>query len=143
MSRASIAVRAVLPDRIKQRFHLWLDGFDPPPPDAEWWKKDYDEELAKNPRMRELANESPAMQKSVNVDVWFDRIAFQPSQATFGLAAGRATGRGLGLGFSEVIPIADSDFIYAAVSEELGLAGGALVILALIVLVNAGARTAI
>ncbi len=25
-------VRAVLPDRIKQRFHLWLDGFDPPAP---------------------------------------------------------------------------------------------------------------
>jgi cell division protein FtsW (lipid II flippase) len=136
-------VRAVLPDRIKQRFHLWLDGFDPPPPDAEWWKKDYEDELAKNPRMRELAQESPAMQKSVNVDVWFDRLAFQPSQATFGLAAGRVTGRGLGLGFSEVIPIADSDFIYAAISEELGLAGGAVVILALIVLVNAGARTAI
>jgi len=136
-------VRAILPDRIKQRFHLWLDGFDPPPPDAEWWKKDYDEELAKNPRMRELADESPAMQKTVNVDVWFDRIAFQPSQATFGLAAGRVTGRGLGLGFTEVIPIADSDYIYAAISEELDLTGGAVVILALIVLVNAGARTAI
>jgi cell division protein FtsW (lipid II flippase) len=136
-------VRAILPDRIKQRFHLWLDGFDPPAPDTEWWKKDYDEELAKNPRMRELANESPAMQKSVNVDVWFDRIAFQPSQATFGLAAGRVTGRGLGLGFSEVIPIADSDYIYAAISEELGLVGGGVVILALIILVSAGARTAI
>ena len=136
-------VRAILPDRIKQRFHLWLDGFDPPPPDAEWWKKDYDEELAKNPRMRELADESPAMQKTVNVDVWFDRIAFQPSQATFGLAAGRVTGRGLGLGFTEVIPIADSDYIYAAISEELGLTGGAIVILALTVLVAAGARTAI
>jgi cell division protein FtsW (lipid II flippase) len=136
-------VRAILPDRIKQRFHLWLDGFDPPPPDAEWWKKDYEDELAKNPRMRELADESPAMQKTVNVDVWFDRIAFQPSQATFGIAAGRVTGRGLGLGFTEVIPIADSDYIYAAISEELGLTGGAVVILALIVLVNAGARTAI
>jgi cell division protein FtsW (lipid II flippase) len=136
-------VRTVLPDRIKQRFHLWLDGFDPPPPDSEWWKKDYDEELAKNPRMQELAEQSPAMQKSVNVDVWFDRIAFQPSQATFGLAAGRVTGRGLGLGFTEVIPVADSDFIYAAIGEEFGLVGGAVVILALIVFVNAGVRTSI
>jgi cell division protein FtsW (lipid II flippase) len=136
-------VRAILPDRIKQRFHLWLDGFDPPAPDVEWWKKDYDEELAKNPRMKELAEESPAMQKTVNVDAWFDRIAFQPSQATFGLAAGRVMGRGLGLGFSEVIPIADSDYIYAAVSEELGLVGGAIVIVAIIVLVSAGFRTAI
>jgi cell division protein FtsW (lipid II flippase) len=136
-------VRSVLPDRIKQRFHLWLDGFDPPAPDVEWWKKDYDEALAKNERMKELAEQSPAMQKTVNVDVWFDRIAFQPSQATFGLAAGRVTGRGLGLGFSEVIPVADSDFIYAAIAEEFGLIGGAIVILALIVLVNAGVRTSI
>lgn len=136
-------VRAVLPDRIKQRFHLWLDGFDPPAPDVEWWKGDYDDALADNPRMKQLADESPAMQKTVNVDVWFDRIAFQPSQATFGIAAGRITGRGLGLGFSEVIPVADSDYIYAAISEELGLAGGAVVILALIVFVNAGVKTSI
>jgi cell division protein FtsW (lipid II flippase) len=136
-------VRSVLPDRIKQRFHLWLDGFDPPAPDVDWWKKDYDDELAKNQRMKQLADESPAMQKTVNIDVWFDRIAFQPSQATFGIAAGRATGRGLGLGFSEVIPVADSDFIYAAIGEELGLIGGAVVILALIVFVNAGVRTSI
>src|SRR5437764_996070 len=104
-------VRAVLPARIKQRFHLWLDGFGPPPPDADWWKKDYEEELSnpKNARMREMAAESPAMQKTVNVDVWFDRIAFQPSQATFGIVAGRVTGRGLGPAFSAVIPVSDSD----------------------------------
>src|SRR5205085_970825 len=42
-----------------------------------------------------------------------------------------------------VIPVSDSDFIYAAISEELGLVGGAVVILALIVLVNAGFRTSI
>jgi cell division protein FtsW (lipid II flippase) len=136
-------VRAVLPDRIKQRFHLWLDGFDPPDPNVEWWKKDYDDALSRSPRMKELAEQSPAMQKTVNVDVWFDRIAFQPSQATFGLAAGRVTGRGLGLGFSEVIPVADSDYIYAAIGEEFGLVGGAVVILALVVLVNAGVRTSI
>jgi cell division protein FtsW len=83
------------------------------------------------------------MQKTVNVDVWFDRIAFQPSQATFGIASGGTTGRGLGLGFAEVIPVADSDYIYAAIGEELGLVGGAVVILALIVFVAAGVRTAI
>jgi cell division protein FtsW (lipid II flippase) len=136
-------VRAVLPDRIKQRFHLWLDGFDPPAPDTEWWKKDYEDALARDQRMRELAEQSPAMQKTVNVDVWFDRIAFQPSQATFGLAAGRTTGRGLGLGFAEVIPVADSDYIYAAIGEEFGLVGGAVLLLALVVLVNAGVRTTI
>lgn len=136
-------VRAILPDRIKQRFHLWLDGFDPPPPEVDWWKGDYESALEKNPRMRELAEQSPAMRKTVNVDVWFDRIAFQPSQATFGIAAGGVSGRGLGLGFAEVIPVADSDYIYAAIGEELGLLGGAIVILALIVFVNAGVRTSL
>ncbi|HEY1403606.1 MAG TPA: FtsW/RodA/SpoVE family cell cycle protein, partial [Pyrinomonadaceae bacterium] len=136
-------VQAALPARIKQRFHLWLDGFNPPSPNEEWWKKDYDEALADNERMRELAQSSEAMRDTVNVDVWFDRIAFQPAQATFGIASGGLTGRGLGLGFAEVIPVADSDYIYAAIGEELGLAGGALVILALIVFVNAGVRTAI
>ncbi|HEX8558703.1 MAG TPA: FtsW/RodA/SpoVE family cell cycle protein [Pyrinomonadaceae bacterium] len=136
-------VRAVLPDRIKQRFHLWLDGFDPPAPDTEWWKGDYEDALSRNDRMRGLAEQSPAMQRTVNVDVWFDRIAFQPSQATFGIAAGGVTGRGLGLGFAEVIPVADSDYIYAAIAEEFGLLGGAVVIIALIAFVNAGVRTSI
>jgi cell division protein FtsW (lipid II flippase) len=136
-------VVAILPSRIQQRFHLWLDGFNPPSPEESWWKKDYDEALAKDAKMRELASESPAMQKTVNVDIWFDRAAFQPAQAVFGIASGKDTGRGLGLGFAEVIPVADSDYIYAAIGEELGLAGGAIVILALIVFVSAGVRTSI
>jgi cell division protein FtsW (lipid II flippase) len=136
-------VVAVLPARIQQRFHLWLDGFNPPSPEEPWWKKDYDEALAKDQKMKELAAESPAMQKTVNVDVWFDRAAFQPAQAVFGIASGGDTGRGLGLGFAEVIPVADSDYIYAAIGEEMGLAGGAIVILALIVFVSAGVRTSI
>ncbi|HEX8141713.1 MAG TPA: FtsW/RodA/SpoVE family cell cycle protein [Pyrinomonadaceae bacterium] len=136
-------VVAILPDRIQQRFHLWLDGFNPPSPEVSWWKKDYEEALAKDQKMRELAAESPAMQRTVNVDVWFDRAAFQPAQAVFGIASGGDTGRGLGLGFAEVIPVADSDYIYAAIGEELGLAGGAIVILALIIFVSAGVRTSI
>ena len=136
-------VQAALPARIQQRFHLWLDGFDPPSPEISWWKKDYDEALSRDPRMRELAEQSPAMRDSVNVDVWFDRVAFQPAQAVFGIATGKTTGRGLGLGFPEVIPVADSDYIYAAVSEEMGLAGGLIIILALIIFVSAGVRTAL
>src|SRR5205807_1994750 len=121
-------VQAALPSRIQQRFHLWLDGFDPPSPDTPWWKKDYEAALNENPRLRELANENEAEKKSVNTDIWFDKLAFQPAQAIFGIASGKTTGRGLGLGFPEVIPIADSDYVYAAITEELGLFGGALVI---------------
>jgi cell division protein FtsW len=93
--------------------------------------------------MKELAEENEAQKKSVNTDIWFDKLAFQPAQATFGIASGKTTGRGLGLGFPEVIPIADSDYVYAAIAEELGLLGGALVILAIMIFVIAGIRTSI
>lgn len=136
-------VQHALPSRIQQRFHLWLDGFDPPSPEESWWKKDYDDALAKDPRLKELAGQSEAMKKSVNTDVWFDKLAFQPAQAIFGIASGKTTGRGLGLGFPEVIPIADSDYVYAAIAEEMGLLGGALVVIAVIIFVIAGIRTSI
>ncbi len=140
-------VKEVLPNRIQQRFHLWLDGFNPPEPDVVWWQKDYNEyysDLVKqNPDLPQLLEEEPTLQKSINVDAWFDILAFQPAQATFGLASGGTTGRGLGLGFVELIPVADSDYIYAAVAEELGLLGGLLITFALITFVAAGVRTAL
>lgn len=136
-------IQAALPSRIQQRFHLWLDGFDPPSPEVSWWKKDYQEALAENPQLKELAEQNPAMQRTVNVDVWFDKLAFQPAQAIFGIASGRTTGRGMGLGFPEVIPIADSDYVYAAAAEEVGLAGGALLIVTVIIFVAAGVRTSL
>jgi cell division protein FtsW (lipid II flippase) len=136
-------ISAALPSRIQQRIHLWLDGFDPPSPEVSWWKPEYEEALSKDPRLKELAEQSPAMQRTVNVDIWFDKLAFQPAQAQFGIASGRTSGRGFGLGFPEVIPIADSDYIYAAIAEETGLAGGAIIILAIIIFVVAGVRTSL
>jgi len=140
-------VKKVLPDRIQQRFHLWLDGFNPPTPETDWWQEDYDdyykELVKKDPNLPALLEEDPTLQKSINVDAWFDVLAFQPAQATFGLNSGGTTGRGLGLGFVELIPVADSDYIYAALAEELGLFGGLLVTFALITFVSAGVRTAL
>jgi cell division protein FtsW (lipid II flippase) len=136
-------IQAALPSRIQQRFHLWLDGFDPPSPEVSWWKKDYEEALSQDPTLKELAEQSPAAQRTVNVDIWFDKLAFQPAQAVFGIASGQNTGRGMGLGFPEVIPIADSDYVYAAIAEEMGLAGGTVIILAVIVFVVAGVRTSL
>jgi cell division protein FtsW (lipid II flippase) len=136
-------IQAALPARIQQRFHLWLDGFNPPSPEVSWWKKDYDEALSKDPQLKELAQQSPTAQRTVNIDIWFDKLAFQPSQAVFGIASGQNTGRGLGLGFPEVIPIADSDYVYAAIAEEMGLAGGIVIILAVVVFVTAGVRTSL
>jgi cell division protein FtsW (lipid II flippase) len=140
-------VKTILPDRIQQRFHLWLDGFNPPTPETDWWKEDYDDYykklVEKQPELPRLLEEDPNLQRSINVDAWFDILAFQPAQATFGLASGGTTGRGLGLGYVELIPVSDSDYIYAALAEELGLFGGLLIILALLVFVSAGVRTAL
>ena len=140
-------VKTILPDRIQQRFHLWLDGFNPPTPETDWWQEDYKDYYAKlvekNPNLPELLEQDPTLQRSINVDAWFDILAFQPAQATFGINSGGTTGRGLGLGFVELIPVADSDYIYAALAEELGIMGGLLLTLALIVFVSSGVRTAL
>ena len=61
-------------------FHLWLDGFDPPSPEVSWWKKDFDEALAKDPRQG-TRGRSEAMKRSVNTDIWFDKLAFQPARS--------------------------------------------------------------
>lgn len=139
-------VKTILPRRIQQRFHLWLDGFNPPAPDTPWWKEDYDNYyrklVEKDPGLPKMIEDDPDLQKTINVDAWFDILAFQPAQATFGLASGGTTGRGLGLGYPELIPVADSDYIFAALAEELGLFGGLLLTFALIVFVSAGVRTA-
>ena len=141
-------VKKVLPNRIQQRFHLWLDGFDPPLPDTDWWKKDYDDYykqfIANHPEVvKDVEDDPETMQKKINIDAWFDLLAFQPAQATFGVASGGTTGRGLGLGYPELIPVSDSDYVFAAIGEELGLFGGLLLTLALIVFVSAGVRTAL
>lgn len=139
-------VKTILPNRIQQRFHLWLDGFDPPSPETSWWKSDYDEYyndlVAKDPNLPKMVEEDPDLRRTINIDAWFDILAFQPAQATFGLASGGTTGRGLGLGYPELIPVADSDYIFAALAEELGLSGGLLLIFAVIAFVTAGVRIA-
>ena len=141
-------VKTILPNRIQQRFHLWLDGFNPPSPDTSWWKSDYDryykDLIADKPEIAQMLEDDPEnMQRMINIDAWFDVLAFQPAQATFGIASGGTTGRGLGLGYPELIPVADSDYIFAAIGEELGLFGGLLLTFALIVFVSSGVRTAL
>lgn len=79
----------------------------------------------------------------INERAWFGDDALQVSRATFGIFSGGTTGRGLGLGYVELIPVADSDYIYAAIGEELGLFGGLLITLVLIIFVSAGIRVAV
>ncbi|MGJ4093651.1 FtsW/RodA/SpoVE family cell cycle protein [Corynebacterium macclintockiae] len=72
----------------------------------------------------------------------YDGNGFQLSQALFGMSFGGVTGRGLGEGYPNNIPVAHSDFILAAIGEELGLIGLAAVLLFYAVFVSRGFNTA-
>ena len=62
--------------------------------------------------------------------------SYQIVQSLFAVANGGTLGRGLGIGSPLLVPVAISDFIYAAIAEESGLAGS-LGLLALIWLILA------
>jgi cell division protein FtsW (lipid II flippase) len=67
----------------------------------------------------------------------------QLAQAQFGMATGGLVGAGLGRGSPGLIPYASTDFIFAAVGEELGLLGTAAVLLLFVAIVAKGLKTAL
>ena len=69
--------------------------------------------------------------------------SYQLVQGLFGMADGGLVGTGLGQGRPQTVPFAESDFILAALGEELGLVGVVAVLLLYLVLVERGLRTAI
>lgn len=72
----------------------------------------------------------------------YDSTGYQLSQALFGMSWGGITGTGLGQGHPEIVPVAHSDFILAAIGEELGLIGLAAILVLFALLVSRGFRTA-
>ena len=72
-----------------------------------------------------------------------DGLGFQPVEASFALANGGLTGTGPGRGEPFRIPEVETDFIFAAIGEELGLVGSVGVLIAFVVMVTAGLRIAI
>ena len=82
------------------------------------------------------------------VSIWLDPWAkysgkgYQIAQSMFALGSGGITGTGLGLGDPTRIPEAKNDFIFAAIGEELGLFGASAVLIAFLLLVGIGLRTA-
>ena len=79
------------------------------------------------------------------IDPWadYEDKGYQIAQAMFALADGGITGTGLGLGDPGRIPAVKNDFIFAAIGEELGLLGATGVLMAFLLLVGAGLRTAV
>jgi cell division protein FtsW (lipid II flippase) len=63
---------------------------------------------------------------------------YQVAQAWFGMGTGSLSGAGLGLGRPDLIPNAATDFIFAAIAEELGFAGSVAVVASYALLVAVG-----
>ncbi len=78
------------------------------------------------------------------VEAWLDPFAdftdtgYQIAQSLFALGSGSLTGAGLGLGRPDLIPAAATDFVFAAIGEEMGLAGSIAVITGYALLLAAG-----
>ena len=85
----------------------------------------------------------------LRVTVWLDPWAYandsgyQIVQSLFGLANGGILGAGLGQGFPNLVPFASTDFIVAALGEELGLTGLIAMLMLYAILIERGLRTAV
>ncbi len=79
------------------------------------------------------------------LDPWYDPLAgsYQIVQSLLALANGGILGTGLGRGRPDLIPAAMTDFPFAAVGEELGLAGAVALLALYLILVYRGYRIAL
>ena len=83
------------------------------------------------------------------VEIWLDPWStaegggYQIVQSMFAFGSGGVTGSGLALGSPQRIPAASTDFIFAAIGEELGLLGTTAVLIAFLLLVGSGLRVAL
>ncbi len=83
------------------------------------------------------------------VTIWLDPwktasgSGYQIVQALFAFAAGGLAGTNLAQGSPQRIPAVSTDFIFAAIGEELGLFGSTAVVVALLLMVGTGIRIAL
>jgi cell division protein FtsW (lipid II flippase) len=83
------------------------------------------------------------------VDTWLNPWltprgkGMQLVESTFSFSSGGVSGVGLGLGDPTRIPAAQTDFIIAAVGEELGLMGVGAILMSFMLLVGSGLRIAV
>lgn len=74
---------------------------------------------------------------------YIDSKGYQITQSLFAIAEGGFFGTGLGLGHPYFIPHADTDFIFSAICEEMGLFTGIGVIMLFLILVYRGFKIAL
>lgn len=83
------------------------------------------------------------------VQVWLDPFAFSDTggyqivQSLYGFANGGLFGTGLGRGYPELVPFANTDFIMSGLGEELGLTGAIGIMLLYAILIERGLRIAV
>src|SRR5215813_9517054 len=129
-----------IPGRVYFRFYQWIHTWEAPPPDTWWWKRDFERYLALKNLTIDPSDTQEMRQR--NNEAWADKV-LQQSQGLFGINEGGVLGEGLGLGYPETVPISDSDFIFAAQSEETGLLGGLAILISLFTFVVAGSSISI
>ncbi len=87
-------------------------------------------------------------QVNVRIAVWLDpwktvrTTGYQPAIGEVMMGRGGIAGTGLGLGGAGSIPVAQSDFVFAAIGNELGLAGSSAVMVAFMLIIGSGIRIA-
>ncbi len=85
----------------------------------------------------------------LRVDIWLNPWsdpsggAYQIVQSLFALGSGGIMGSGLTYGFPTMIPEVHTDFIFAAIGEEMGLIGAGAVILLYILMIYRAFRTSL
>ncbi len=84
----------------------------------------------------------------VRIQVWLDPFkdaankGYQIVQSLYSLADGNFVGTGIGKGMPTLIPIVESDFIFSAIGEEMGLLGGAAILMCYLLFATRGLATA-
>ena len=84
----------------------------------------------------------------VRFQIWLDPFAdaqnqgYQLVQSLFSLADGGLVGVGIGKGMATYIPVVESDFIFSAIGEEMGLLGGGAVLFCFMLFAVRGLTTA-
>ncbi|MFC2764875.1 MAG: FtsW/RodA/SpoVE family cell cycle protein, partial [Lancefieldella parvula] len=82
------------------------------------------------------------------VNIWLDPFkdpsgdGFQIVQSLYSIADGGLAGTGIDKGMPTLIPVVESDFIFSAIAEEMGLFGGAAIITLFLLLTVRGLATA-
>ena len=81
------------------------------------------------------------------IQIWLNPFGnpdggYQLIQSLYSLADGDLVGAGIGKGMPTLIPVVESDFLFSAVGEEMGLLGGSAVLILYMVLAVRGFATA-